>query len=132
MLESAVLLSGALTALAVDAAMASAGPISNDAFGVYVGGAPPNLSVASAAGVGVARAEAIDGTNTDALVELAAAAGLRLYPMLGIPVSHGAAADAAEMAAYVTIVRGCLRSGRNVLGPAPWTALPAGAQLRNR
>jgi hypothetical protein len=82
--------------------MASAGPIPNEAFGVNFGGAPPNLSAASAAGVGVARAEAIDGTDNDALVGLAAAAGLRLYPILGIPVSNGPTADAAEMAAYVT------------------------------
>jgi hypothetical protein len=101
-LGRALLLVGVLTALGAAVAVASAAPISSNAFGVYVGGAPPNLSVASAAGVGVARAEAIDGTNTDALVELAAAAGLRVYPMLGIPVSNGPAADAAEMAAYVT------------------------------
>jgi hypothetical protein len=96
------LLVGALTALGAAAAMASAAPISHDAFGVNFGGAPPNLSVASPAGVGVARVQVIDGSNNDALVELAAAAGLRLYPILGIPVSNGPAADAAEMAAYVT------------------------------
>jgi hypothetical protein len=95
-----LLLVGVLAALG--AATANAGPIPNGAFGVNFGGAPPNLLAASLGGVGVARAEAIDGTNTDALVSLAATAGLRLYPMLGIPVSHGPVADAAEMAAYLT------------------------------
>jgi hypothetical protein len=44
----------------------------------------------------------IAGTNTDAVVELTAAARLRLYPMLGLPASHGAAADAAAMASFVS------------------------------
>jgi hypothetical protein len=83
-------------------AMARAAPVADGAFGVNFDGSPPNLSAASAAGVGVARVEVIDGTNADALVGLTAAAGLRLHPMLGIPVSNGPAADAAQMAAYVS------------------------------
>jgi hypothetical protein len=81
---------------------AAAPQISSDSLGVNFTGSPPDLATASAAGVGLARDEVIEGTNTDAVVELTAAAHLRLYPMLGLPVSHGAAADATAMAAFVT------------------------------
>lgn len=77
-------------------------PISPDSLGVNFTGSPPDLATASAAGVGLARDEVIAGSNTDAVVELTAAAHLRLYPMLGLPKSHGPAADAAAMAAFVT------------------------------
>ena len=80
----------------------AATPISPDSLGVNFTGSPPDLATASAAGVGLARDQVIEGTNTDAIVELTAAADLRLYPMLGLPVSHGAAADATAMAAFVT------------------------------
>ena len=81
---------------------AAATPISPDSLGVNFTGSPPDLATASAAGVGLARDQVIEGTNTDAVVELTAAADLRLYPMLGLPKSQGAAADATAMAAFVT------------------------------
>ncbi len=81
---------------------AAATPISSDSLGVNFEGSPPDLATASAAGVGLARDQVIEGTNTDAVVELTAAADLRLYPMLGLPKSQGAAADATAMAAFVT------------------------------
>ena len=71
-------------------------------LGVNFTGSPPDLATASAAGVGLARYQVIAGSNTDALVELTAAADLRLYPMMGLPRSQGAAADATAMAAFVT------------------------------
>jgi hypothetical protein len=80
----------------------AAAPISPDSLGVNFTGAPSDLATASASGVGLARDEVIEGTNTDAVVELTAATDLRLYPMLGLPASHGAAADAVAMAAFVT------------------------------
>jgi hypothetical protein len=80
----------------------AATPISPDSLGVNFTGSPPDLATASAAGVGLARDQVIEGTNTDAVVELTAAADLRLYPMLGLPKSQGAAADATAMAAFVT------------------------------
>jgi len=84
------------------ASAVAAAPISPDSLGVNFSGSPPDLATASAAGVGLARDQVIEGTNTDAVVELTSAAHLRLYPMLGLPESHGAAADAVAMAAFVT------------------------------
>jgi hypothetical protein len=81
---------------------AAAQPLSQDSLGVNFTGSPPDLAVATAAGVGLARDEVIAGGNTDAVVQLTAAAHLRLYPMLGLPRSEGAAADAAAMAGFVT------------------------------
>lgn len=80
----------------------AATPISSASFGVNFSNSPPDLATASAAGVGLAREEMIEGSNTDAVVELTAAAHLRLYPMLGLPRSQGPAADAVSMAAFVT------------------------------
>src|ERR1700759_1718417 len=60
-------------------------PLSHERLGVNFTGAPPNLATASAAGVGLARDQVIAGTDTDAVVQLAAAAHLRLYPMRGPP-----------------------------------------------
>jgi hypothetical protein len=80
---------------------AAATPLSPDSLGVNFTGAPPDLATASAAGAGLARDEVISGSNTDAVVELTAAAHLRLYPMMGLPRSQGAAADAGAMAAFV-------------------------------
>jgi hypothetical protein len=77
-------------------------PLSPDALGVNFIGAPPDLATASTAGAGVARYQVISGRNMDPVVELAAAAHLRLYPMMGLPRSQGAAADASAMAAFVT------------------------------
>jgi hypothetical protein len=77
-------------------------PISPDRLGVNFTGAPSDLATASSAGAGLARDEVIQGANTDAIVELTAAAHLRLYPMLGLPSSQGPAADATAMAAFVT------------------------------
>lgn len=76
-------------------------PLSPDSLGVNFTGAPPDLATASGAGVGLARDEVISGSNTDAVVELTAAAHLRLYPMMGLPRSQGAAADASAMASFV-------------------------------
>jgi hypothetical protein len=89
-------------AVVLPAPAVAATPISPDSLGVNFRGSPPDLSTASAAGVGLARDQVIEGMNTDSIVELTAAADLRLYPMLGLPVSHGAAADATAMAAFVT------------------------------
>jgi hypothetical protein len=83
-------------------AASAATPISPERIGVNFRGTPSDLATASAAGVGVARDEVIAGSNTDAVVALAAAAHLRLYPMLGLPKSQGPAADASAMAAFVT------------------------------
>ena len=80
----------------------AATPISPDRLGVNFTGAPSDLAMASGAGVGLARDQVIAGANTDAIVGLSAAAHLRLYPMLGLPRSQGAAADASAMAAFVT------------------------------
>jgi hypothetical protein len=80
----------------------AATPISPDRLGVNFTGAPSDLAIASSAGVGLARDEVIAGANTDAIVGLTAAAHLRLYPMLGLPRSQGAATDASAMAAFVT------------------------------
>lgn len=83
-------------------ASAAATPLSPDSLGVNFLGAPPDLATASAAGAGLARYEVIAGRNMDPVVALAATAHLRLYPMMGLPRSQGAAADAAAMAAFVT------------------------------
>ncbi len=80
----------------------AATPISPDNVGVNFSGTPPDLATASTAGVGLAREQVIAGSNTDAVVELTAAAGLRLYPMLGLPRTQGPATDAVAMAAFVT------------------------------
>ena len=80
----------------------AATPISPERLGVNFRGTPSDLATASAAGVGLARDEVIQGANSDAIVGLAAAAHLRLYPMLGLPRSQGPAADASAMAAFVT------------------------------
>jgi hypothetical protein len=93
LLAAAVMLPGSASA---------ATPISPGSLGINFTGAPSDLATASAAGVGLARDQVIEGANIDAIVELTSAARLRLYPMLGLPVSHGAAADAAAMAAFVT------------------------------
>lgn len=65
-------------------------------------GSPPDLAIASTAGAGLAREEVIAGKNIDGIVALTAAAHLRLYPMMGLPRSQGAGADASAMAAFVT------------------------------
>jgi hypothetical protein len=80
----------------------AAAPLSQESLGVNFTGSPTDLATAAAAGVGLARDEVIAGSNTDAVVELTAAAGLRLYPMLGLPTSQGPAADATSMAGFVT------------------------------
>src|SRR5690242_2230732 len=80
----------------------AATPLSHERFGINFRGAPPNLATASVPGVGLARDQVIAGTDTDAVVQLAAAAHLRLYPMLGLPRSQGAAVDASAMAAFVS------------------------------
>lgn len=82
--------------------VSSAAAIHHDSLGVNVSGSPPNLTIAFASGAGVARTEIDAGSDTDAVVEMAAAARLRLYPMLGLPASHGSVADAAAMALFVT------------------------------
>ena len=56
-------------------------PLSHESLGINFTGSPTDLATAAAAGVGLARDEVIAGSNTDAVVELTAAAGLRLYPM---------------------------------------------------
>jgi hypothetical protein len=80
----------------------AASPLSPDSLGINFEGSPPDLAVASAAGAGLARYQVIAGRNIDPVVELTAAAHLRLYPMMGLPRSQGAAADASAMATFVT------------------------------
>jgi hypothetical protein len=80
----------------------SATVVGHDSLGVHISGSPSNLATASASGLGVARTEVNAGWDTDAIVQRAAEAHLRLYPMLGLPVSHGAAADAEAMRQFVT------------------------------
>jgi hypothetical protein len=104
---------------AVLADSASATPLPPDSLGVNFTGSPPDLSTASAARVGLARDQVIEGMNTDAIVQLTAAARLRLYPMLGLPRSQGAAADADAMASFVTSF--ARRYGR---GGSFWTQHP--------
>lgn len=77
-------------------------PLASSSVGVDFSGLPANLSTAAAAGVGVARQQVIAGSDTDRLVQLTAAARLRLYPMLGLPRSEGPATDASAMAQFVT------------------------------
>ena len=89
-------------AVLLPSAASAATPISPNSLGINFTGSPSDLATASVAGVGLARDQVIEGTNTDAVVALTAAAHLRLYPMLGLPTSHGAAADAVAMAAFVT------------------------------
>jgi hypothetical protein len=76
--------------------------LSPDSLGVNFTALPPDLSIASGAGAGLARTQVISGSNTDAIVALTATAHLRLYPMMGLPRSQGAAADAGAMATFVT------------------------------
>lgn len=97
----------------------AATPLSPDSLGVNFTGSPSDLATASAAGAGLARDEVIAGSNTDAVVELTAAAHLRLYPMMGLPRSQGAAADAGAMATFVTSF--AQRYGR---GGTFWTQHP--------
>ena len=93
----------ALTLMLVVGATASAAtPVPASSVGVNFSPSPPNLAAAAAVGAGVARTQIIEGSNIDAVVQLTAAAHLRLYPMLGIPVSHGPSADATEMAQFVS------------------------------
>jgi hypothetical protein len=74
---------------------------------------PGNISLASKAGVGVARTELDQGTDADPFVRWLAEAHLRLYPVLGLPCPPGTqdctwqteippATAAGEMAQYVT------------------------------
>jgi hypothetical protein len=98
----ALTLSVAATGAAVSAAPSyAAAPVSSDRLGFNFIQAPSDLATASSAGAGLARKEVIEGSDTDSTVTIAAAAHLRLYPMLGLPTSHGAAADAVEMATFV-------------------------------
>jgi hypothetical protein len=76
--------------------------VSSNSLGVNFWHSPPDLAMASAAGVGVARTQVDSGSDADGVVELTAAAHLRLYPMLGLGVSNGPVADAVAMGLYVT------------------------------
>ena len=76
--------------------------------------------------------QVIAGSNTDAVVELTAAAHLRLYPMLGIPRSQGAAVDAGTMAAFVTSFAQRYGRGGTFWAQHPGAPLPAGGELRDR
>ena len=93
---------GSIVLVLPDQSALAATPISSDSLGINFSGSPSDLASASAAGVGLAREQVIEGSDSDAVVALTAAAHLRLYPMLGLPMSHGAAADAVAMAAFVT------------------------------
>jgi hypothetical protein len=75
--------------------------------------APTDLSLASGAGVGVVRTEAIQGTDMDGVVRWLAESRMRLYPTLGLPCPSGTAnctaqtqippaTAASEMAQYIT------------------------------
>ena len=88
---------------------ASADPISPQALGADVftatsGGqlVPSNLSLASSSGLGVIRKQLIDETNADPVFTLAASAGLRVAPMLGLDEQLSPSDAASAMAQYVT------------------------------
>jgi hypothetical protein len=59
------------------------------------------------------------GTDTDAIVARAAQSNLRLYPMLGLDTTHGAAADATAMGQFVTSFARAYGRGGSF-----WTAHP--------
>jgi hypothetical protein len=75
---------------------ASAAAVSPDALGVNVitrwvndQFGPTNLSLAAAAGVGVARVHVNEGDDIDEVVKLTAEAHMRLYPVMGLPCPPG-------------------------------------------
>lgn len=97
------------TALLGMTASAQAAALSPQAFGVNVetwsvGGnlGPSDLAMASGSGVGTMRVAVNEGTNADPLVALAARAGLRLMPLMGLPQQLSPADAASAMAQYVT------------------------------
>src|SRR5947209_3516224 len=63
---------------------------------------PSDLSRASRAGLGLARVQLIQGGDADPVVALAAAAHLRVYPVMGLPQQLSPGAAASAMAGYVT------------------------------
>jgi hypothetical protein len=88
--------------LLVCATSATGKVFSSEHLGINFADSPANLGLASASGVGLARTEVLAGSDTDALMTLVASAHLRLYPVMGLPKSNGAAADARAMAQFVT------------------------------
>ena len=108
--RSVCLVLALLVAAVLGVGSASAATLSPESFGVNVSPVtvngqygPSDLSVASAAGLGVARVEVIEGGNADPVVALTAAAHLRLYPMLGLPgPTRAPSAAASGMAQFVT------------------------------
>jgi hypothetical protein len=99
---------------------AAAAPLPSTSLGVNVKigwanhqYAPADLSVASTAGAGVVRLQAIQGTDMDGVVQWLAESHMRLYPILGLPCPAGTtdctpqtqippATAASEMSQYVT------------------------------
>jgi hypothetical protein len=92
-----------LTALVFSftAAAAGAASIPQTSFGINFSGSPANLSLASTSGVGVSRYDFTVGSDMDSSVTLSVQAHLRPYAILMLPASHGAVADAAQMAVFV-------------------------------
>ncbi len=95
---------------ALGAGTASAAGLSSQSVGVNVSPVqvtgqltlPSDLSTASASGLGLVRIEAIQGANLDSRVAVAAAAHLRVYPMMGLATAMTPSAAATAMAQYVT------------------------------
>jgi hypothetical protein len=101
--------------LAGGALSRTSAPLSPQRLGVNSDDMPPDLAVASAAGVGLLRAGA--GLDSDAEFELAAAVHLRMYPVLGLPRGGSPAADAVKIAALVRASRSATaRAGRSAAG----------------
>jgi len=103
--------------------VAAADPVSSQALGVEIFTAtsngqfdPTNLQMASSSGLGVVRKQLIEGTDADPVIALAASAGLRVAPILGLPcpstyssptdcpedASESPSQAATDMANYVT------------------------------
>jgi hypothetical protein len=91
----------------------AAQPVSPDSLGINIV-SPSALSLASGNGARLARDQVDEGADVDPLVQQLAQAGMRLYPMLGLPcppqadpncsesTSWTPSAAAAEMAHFVT------------------------------
>ena len=84
------------------ASRAVAATISSSRIGVNIHGAPSNLAVAASAGLGIVRQPVAPGRDTDAQVELVAAAHLRLYATLLPPTTGSGAVDATTVAQFAT------------------------------
>jgi hypothetical protein len=81
---------------------ATAAAVSPEALGVNSEYGPNDLSLASSNGLGVIRTQINQGWNADAFFTWAAAAHLRLAPLLGLSQQLSPSAAATAMAQYIT------------------------------